>query len=365
MKKILYIFCLVLLLVGGCVTERPMVRVEKGASLTGYDVFEVTPVSNETGRTYDFEVTDVITQYIKSSLQEKGFTVAEITNAKKNVIILKSSLISYEPGSAFNRWLLPGYGKTQCTVKTSLIDRKTGKILGEMVAAEAVGGGGLYSIGADKWILNVVAKSISDEIDRKVKGKTVCTYTVKDVRINIDYKPSAPTRVSSGSTTPLKVKLLNFKDKQDKRSEPTLIGRRYAAFRVPMGVVQSFQPVSELISDAIKSELSIQGYSIVTENEDIVISGEILKFWVGTEATLLYWDVVGEVSLALEIKQPKSGITIPLGPYSSKKVERTYLNPCEEILQRVLEASLTNVMRSVSLITELNGVFTGELPKQQ
>jgi len=364
MKKILYIFCLFLLLGGGCATERPMVRMEKGASLTGYKLVEVTPVSNETGRTYDFEVTDVITQYIKSSLQEKGFTVAEITSAEENVIILKSSLTSYEPGSAFKRWLLPGYGKTQCTLKTSLIDKKTGKILGEMVAAEAVGSGGLYSIGADKWILNVVAKSISDEIDRKVKGKTVCTYTVKDVKINIDYKPSAPTKVSSASTLPLKVKLLNFTDMQDKRSEPTLIGRRYAAFGVPMGVVQSFQPVSELISDAIKSELSIQGYSIVTENEDIVISGEILKFWVGTETTLLYWDVVGEVSLALEIKQPKSGITIPLGPYSSKKVERTYLNPCEEILQRVLEASLTNVMRSVSLITELNGVFTGELPKQ-
>lgn len=365
MKKIFFTFCLFLLFIGGCATEKPMTRMEKGSSLAGYKVIEVTPVLNETGKAINFEVTDALTQYIKASLQEKGFLVSEILGSEENVMILKNHLTSYEPGSAFKRWVLPGLGKTQCTLKTSLIDRKTGKVLAEMVAAEEVGSGGLYSIGADKWILNVVARSISDEIDRKVKGKPDCTFTTKNVKININYKPSAPTKVPSASEAPLKVKLLNFADKQDKRLDPTWIGRRYAAFGVRMGDVYLFYPVSEIITEAVKSELLGQGYNIVTEDEDIVISGEILKFSVGTETTVLYWDVVGEVGVALEVKQPRSGITIPLGPYSSKKVERTYLNPCEEILQRVLEASLTNVMRSVSLITELNNVFTGGLPKEQ
>jgi len=213
MKKMFLIICLFLLFAAGCATERPMARIEKGASLSGYKVIEVTPVLNETGKTINFEVTDALTQYIKTSLQEKGFIVAEISGGEENVIILKNQLTSYEPGSAFKRWVISGWGKTQCTLKTSLIDKKSGKVIGEMVAAEEVGSGGLYSIGADKWILNVVARSISDEIDRKVKGKSDCTYTTKNVKINIDYKPSEPTKVPSAFEAPLKVKLLNFMKK--------------------------------------------------------------------------------------------------------------------------------------------------------
>jgi hypothetical protein len=165
------IFILLLLVVIGCAAAKPAVWMEKGVSLSGYKVFEVMPVSNETGKTFEFDVANELTQHIKSKLKDKGYIISEEKKAVEGVLIIKSSLIVYEPGSAFKRWILTGLGKTQCTLKTSLVDKKTGKVLGEMLAAEEVSSGGLYSIEADKWILNVVAKSISDEIDRKVKGE--------------------------------------------------------------------------------------------------------------------------------------------------------------------------------------------------
>ena len=159
-----------LLLVGGC-AAKPAVRMEKGVSLTGYKVFEVMPVINETGKTFKFDVADELTQHIKSKIKDRGYVIDEEKEAKDCVLVMKSSLIVYEPGSAFKRWILPGWGKTQATVKTSLIDKKTGKIVGEMLTTEEVGAGGLFSVGADKWILDVVAKGITNEIEKKVKGE--------------------------------------------------------------------------------------------------------------------------------------------------------------------------------------------------
>lgn len=170
MKESSIVVFLLFLFVAGCVTSKPMVTMEKGASLSVYKAFEVSPVLNETGRTFEFDVADTLTQNIKSKLRDKGYVVDGAVPLEE-ILIIKSSLLSYEPGSAFKRWLAPGFGKTQATVKTLLIDKKTGGVIGEMVSAEAVSAGGLYSAGADKRILDAIAEGIVDEIEKKVKGE--------------------------------------------------------------------------------------------------------------------------------------------------------------------------------------------------
>ncbi len=171
MKKLSIIVFLIFVFIAGCVTSKPMVSMMQGVSLTGYKMFEVHPVLNETGKTFEFDVTDTLTQNIKSKLRDKGYIVSDGTAPSEEILIIKSSLLSYEPGSAFKRWLAPGFGKTQATVKTLLIDKRTGKVIGEMVSAEAVSAGGLYSAGADKRILDAIAEGIADEIEKKVKSK--------------------------------------------------------------------------------------------------------------------------------------------------------------------------------------------------
>ena len=163
------IFLIFVIIITGCVTSKPMVYMEKGVSLSDYNVFEVLPVQNETGKTYEFDVTNTLSQNIKSKLKEKGFQVADATAASGKVLIIKATLLSYEPGSAFKRWLAPGFGSTQATVKTLLIDKKTRRSLGEFMSADTVGSGGLFSAGADKGILDSIATGIVDEIEKKIK----------------------------------------------------------------------------------------------------------------------------------------------------------------------------------------------------
>lgn len=177
MKKMMKIRLFAVLIVflsfylSGCVTSKPMVFTDKKVSLVDYKVFEVPAVLNETGKTFEFDVADTLTQNIKSKLIGKGYIVSDGTATSEQVLTIKSSLLSYESGSAFKRWLAPGFGKTQATVKTSLIDKKTGKVLEELVSAETVSAGGLYSAGADKRVLEVIAEGIVDEIEKKAKGE--------------------------------------------------------------------------------------------------------------------------------------------------------------------------------------------------
>jgi len=54
------------------------------------------------------------------------------------------------------------------------------------------------------------------------------------------------------------------------------------------------------------------GQSIVTDNEDFTMKGQILKFLVATDVTALYWDVIGEISIAVEVKRPTVGTPVLL-----------------------------------------------------
>lgn len=174
-KQLSWLFFLVIF-AGGCATGKPMSWIDKGTSLSSYQVFEVVPVSNDTGKTYDFDVAADLTKEIKSKLGDKGYRVADNSTAGQSVIVLKSSLILYEPGSALKRWLYTGYGATQCTVKSALIDKKKGETIGEIQVAKTISEGGLlYSIGAHMRILdNIldnVAADIAHEIDNRMKER--------------------------------------------------------------------------------------------------------------------------------------------------------------------------------------------------
>lgn len=183
------------------------------------------------------------------------------------------------------------------------------------------------------------------------------TACIGNIRVKPDYQPPTKADTLLATVPALKIKLLNFEDKREQRTEAILIGRREAAFGTPMGDVFSERPIFEIIRDAVRTELIRNGHSIVTDNEDILMKGEIRKFWVWTEVTPLYWDVVGEVSIVVEVKYPTVDTPILLGPYSGKNVERTYINPSGEIVTRVLVKSLEGVMQSMSSDHELPTVL--------
>ncbi len=165
------------------------------------------------------------------------------------------------------------------------------------------------------------------------------SYGISTLRLN--YQPSINTK-SSNSPAP-NIKLNDFQDVRVGKNEPEIIGHREAAFGVSMGDVQVKRPIFEIIHNALSTELMQNGYSIVNTGEDFTITGKIFNFWVGTDVTALYWDVYGEVRIAIDIKNTNGEIT-QIGPYYAKNIERTYKNPSVPIMERVLLASIKEVI---------------------
>lgn len=172
-QKLLVVFLAVL--VSACATGKPTVWLEKGVSFTGYQTIELTPIQDETGgedatgEPFEFDVPGEITKHIKSGLESKGYMVREDTQVSEGALVIQTHLLKYEPGSALGRWIAPGIGKTQCSIKSVLVDKKTGQVLGEIVTAKEVSEGGLFSVGADRRILSAVAEDVVDAIDNAIR----------------------------------------------------------------------------------------------------------------------------------------------------------------------------------------------------
>jgi len=162
--------------------------------------------------------------------------------------------------------------------------------------------------------------------------------------LRLNYESLTNTK-STNSPAP-NIRLLNFQDVRDGKNEPEIIGHRQAALGVSMGDVQVERPIFEIVHNAFSRELMQNGYSIVNTGEDFTIAGKILNFWVGTDVTALYWDVYGEVRIEIEVENT-NGETTKVGPYYAKNVERTYTNPSVPIMERVLLASLKEVIGKV------------------
>lgn len=83
-------------------------------------------------------------------------------------ITIDADIIEYEPGSAFKRWLLPGWGSTVLTVRAALRDGE--RIVGTAESRRTISIGGGYSIGAWRTIFSDVAEDLAGDLKAKIRG---------------------------------------------------------------------------------------------------------------------------------------------------------------------------------------------------
>lgn len=178
--------------------------------------------------------------------------------------------------------------------------------------------------------------------------------------LKLGYRPSEGEKSLLSSLPSKKIKVLPFSDKRMPQMESIKIGSREAALAVPMGEVYAERPVFEIVRDAVQTEFVRNGHLVVVDNEYVSIRGDIRSFSVGTSATLLYWDVIGNVSFTLEAKKAGDASPVTLGPFEGKQVERTYVYPSVEIMERVTGGSLDNAIKAMGSDAALIKFLKGE-----
>lgn len=157
----------------GCATAaEPMVSMHQDSSLSRYTLLEVPPVTDESGQKADFDPASVVTEELRSQLAVHGLTVAaDDTTAGSDALIVKSSLIAYNPGNPAKAWVGMASGSAEATVKTTLIDKKSGDVIGTMITPqnETAGLYG-YAIPLSRLVLKSVAKGIADDLSKRIGG---------------------------------------------------------------------------------------------------------------------------------------------------------------------------------------------------
>jgi uncharacterized lipoprotein YajG len=167
------------------------------------------------------------------------------------------------------------------------------------------------------------------------------------------------------TTSAVKVKVYNFLDARKGQLDPYLIGHNALTkfstsdVKAAMGSVYNERPVFEIVTEAVKSEFTRNGYKIVQENEDFSVKGKINQFWVETPFKMmgLFIDAVGEVTLTMEVSRPGQKVVNTLGPYNGRKVERTII-PSPETFKQVLTGALMDAIREMSSDPNLINVLT-------
>jgi Domain of unknown function (DUF4410) len=169
MKLSLIWLCVAALLIGGCAAQ-PDVAIEQGVSLTKFTRVEVAPGANETGDAQNDQAAQLFRDDLANALQSEGVTPSD-SGPPAQTLLVKPVLVHYEAGSAAARWIMPGAGRTQASVTASLVDKSTGKSVGDLVLSEQVTGGGLLSIGQHRLILSRLADGFAKEIAKRMRGQ--------------------------------------------------------------------------------------------------------------------------------------------------------------------------------------------------
>lgn len=89
--------------------------------------------------------------------------------------VLTCDITAFVPGSALKRWLMPGWGATVGQVAVLMMDSKNGEIIAIVRGNATVASGGLYSVGADQYIL----ASALDDLIRQFRELATGTAQMK------------------------------------------------------------------------------------------------------------------------------------------------------------------------------------------
>jgi hypothetical protein len=119
---------------------------------------------NETGRNLAGEAT----KSLIDKLQAGGlFQVVD-----EAPLVFTCDIERFAEGSALKRWVLPGWGSTQAGIAVMVWEQPGDKILATFRSHAHVDAGGLYTVGADRYILSAAFDDIVKQLREWVAGAT-------------------------------------------------------------------------------------------------------------------------------------------------------------------------------------------------
>jgi uncharacterized lipoprotein YajG len=159
-----------------------------------------------------------------------------------------------------------------------------------------------------------------------------CAPGMENIRVDLPaYQPTGAP--ASPAVAPAKVTVEAVADARHD-SVGSHVGERTTIGNVSMGGIELEPPPTILMTQVLRAELGKMGLQVVSGPAEVSVGGKLLKFQVLTPATAVYWDIKGEIELALAAKS--TGGAAYEARYTATCTDRTYVWPGEEIIGKVL-----------------------------
>ena len=329
-----YLIICIGLIITGCAAQTSGTGTGKTLALNQSYKYKIEKIEISEEKNFEVDIKEMLRNSLDKALGDKDLLWQGSSGQQYYGISLR--IIDYDMGNAFKRWLLPTYGSTVLSVHTDVIDLEKNEIVTYMEHKQTVAVGGVFSIGAWKSVFDNIAKDIATDIERKYSGSG------KGFFIELDPWLEKETEAPE-STVTRNIYLTPF---QDKRPEKNRIGERKAAFNVSMGDIYTNRDASVYMREAVQNELLASGNKLYEDKSDITISGDLIKFWVWTDTTALYWDIKGEIQLDLTVSSEKTGKTTTK-TYTANSESRTYTYPSKELVSSVVSDTIKSLMYEI------------------
>ncbi|MBW2408097.1 MAG: hypothetical protein JRF17_12055 [Deltaproteobacteria bacterium] len=154
------------LVVGGCTNVQHQVRLNKEYIPKENVSIKVAKVVNDTGFDFDIDIEDMLADALEDQLLEEDLLWL---GGEEPFLLMESRIIGYKKGSAFKRWMMPGWGATELSIRCELKDDKN-NVVGKAAAIREVFAGGGYTIGAWKTVFNDVANDVAEDLRAQIES---------------------------------------------------------------------------------------------------------------------------------------------------------------------------------------------------
>jgi uncharacterized lipoprotein YajG len=187
-----------------------------------------------------------------------------------------------------------------------------------------------------------------------LSGLAACAGPQSNLRIGMQPYAAAPGEPGA----PVSGCRVRVDPVKDARTDAVggLVGGR-ESLGVSMGTVEMDPPPAVVMTSVLKAELASMGCEIVESGQQFQVSAQLTRFQVKTPSTATYWDVDGDVELA--VVATGQGESRYEARHSATCTDRTWVWPGEDVVQGVLTACIKDIGKRIRADAGLAGFLAG------
>ena len=174
-----------------------------------------------------------------------------------------------------------------------------------------------------------------------------CAYS--EAKLDIRYPTGLNKKGPLSSLKSVRVQVLQF---TDKRPQPDKIGYKRNGFGGNSANIVTIKPVPDILHEGIEEMFRKNDHTVINGNADIIVSGDISRFWFESQMNFLTMQFMGTMDINLVIKESATNKVLLSKHYSGHNNEELYSGYHKE-MARVMNATLEDLISKIEMDPQL------------